>query len=438
MSLGNQEISQAFSSAPPLHGDARPASWGLGGTRVGAGSVGNEIRRHGFRFLRMLFILVLTAFPAGLAGLLFRESVFWANAARAERPGLIYALPVCGLLIAALYRVCRIGCRSEFSGLLASLRFSSGGSSERPSVSPFLTPLVFASSVLSHLFGASVGCEGASLLVGGGIGAQSARFFRLSGWEYSAIVLCAMASAFSPLLGAPFTAAVFVLERCGVRRVSFLFPCLLASFLSFEVASCLGSSFLRFEIEQAPEFTAYFVFQTLLFSVVCVFAGVFFRLSLRVATRLTDRFLPNRFAAMGFGGALILALTLLLNTQDYCGTSSSLMTAAFFGSAAPTAFFWKIFFTSLALGIGFKGGQIVPAFFVGTTLGCVLAPYFGFDAPFAAALGMVVLFATVVRCPLASLLLALELFSGSAFLWFIPAVLASAVPQRLAKRFPIP
>ena len=430
MPFFGQEITRTFSSAHPLHGSAYPISWSL--DKSGDERTGKELRHHWLHLLSLFFILVLTAVPTGVAGMFFRESVHWANFVRGAHPYLIYALPFCGIGIAFLYRVCRISHRNEFSQLHSSFHESTSPRESQIPVSPFLAPLVYSSSVLSHLFGASVGCEGASLIVGGGIGSQIARWFHLSGRDFSLIVLCAMASSFSPLLGTPFTAAVFVLERCGVRRPGFLFPCLLASFISFEMARYFGMAAMRFELELVPGFSAVSFGRVLALSAVCVLAGTFFRLLLQTITNLTDRFLPNRFLAMGFGGVVLVNLTLLSGTQDYCGTGLHQMTDAFFGSAVTWAFFWKILFTSLALGFGFKGGQIVPAFFVGMTLGCVLAPYFGFDSTFAASLGMIVLFTTVVRCPAASLLLALELFSGSAFFWFILAVLIGILPKYLA------
>jgi H+/Cl- antiporter ClcA len=72
----------------------------------------------------------------------------------------------------------------------------------------------------------------------------------------------------------------------------------------------------------------------------------------------------------------------------------------------------KVIFTALTLAAGFKGGEIVPAFFCGATFGCVYGALLGLPASFAAAAGMVAVFCGVTNCPLTSILLSYELFGG--------------------------
>lgn len=380
---------------------------------------GAALVRQFAHLLGVLALSLLAAIPAALVGGFFRVSVLWANQVRAAHPALIYALPVCGLVIALLYRVCRIGHRGEILTITRAIQSAERGDAQRQQVSVFLAPVVYAASVLSHLFGASAGCEGASILLGGGVGAQIARWFQLTGRDFGTLVFCSMASAFSPLLGTPLAASVFVLERCNSRRVQFLLPCLAASFLSWNLTSWLGLAPMRFELESVPSFSFLVMGQVLLLAAACTAAGFAFRWSLREVEALTDRFLPNRFLAMSLGGTLLLLLTLSLGTQDFCGTGLPVIAAALKGTAGNWAFFWKILLTALALGVGFKGGQIVPAFFVGTVLGCVLAPTLGLDPSFAAALGLVALFTAVVRCPIAAAFLGFEIFFGAGFGWFL-------------------
>lgn len=73
----------------------------------------------------------------------------------------------------------------------------------------------------------------------------------------------------------------------------------------------------------------------------------------------------------------------------------------------------KMLLTALTLGAGYKGGEIVPVFFVGATFGCSYGALLGLPAPLAAGLGMVAAFCGVTNCPLTSILLAYELFGGA-------------------------
>ena len=81
------------------------------------------------------------------------------------------------------------------------------------------------------------------------------------------------------------------------------------------------------------------------------------------------------------------------------------------------AFLLKMVFTAIALGAGFKGGEIVPTV-LGATFGCAVGNLMGFDPSLCAACGMSALFAGVTNCPIASLVIALELFGYSGMEYF--------------------
>jgi H+/Cl- antiporter ClcA len=70
----------------------------------------------------------------------------------------------------------------------------------------------------------------------------------------------------------------------------------------------------------------------------------------------------------------------------------------------------KLLFTALTLGAGFKGGEILPAFFVGSTFGSALSSVFGLDCSMGAAIGLGCLFCGITNCPVASVFLCAELF----------------------------
>ena len=97
------------------------------------------------------------------------------------------------------------------------------------------------------------------------------------------------------------------------------------------------------------------------------------------------------------------------------------------GHARPEAFLLKIIFTAITLEAGFKGGEIVPSLFIGSTFGCVAAGILGLNPAFGAALGMAALFCGVTNCPIASVLMGLELFGGAGIEWFLLAVAVSYV-----------
>ena len=88
------------------------------------------------------------------------------------------------------------------------------------------------------------------------------------------------------------------------------------------------------------------------------------------------------------------------------------------GNADWYDFILKILFTAVTLAAGFKGGEIVPTFFVGATFGCVMGTLLGLNGGFAASLGLTALFCGVVNCPFAAFLLSVEIFGAEGIIYY--------------------
>ena len=124
-----------------------------------------------------------------------------------------------------------------------------------------------------------------------------------------------------------------------------------------------------------------------------------------------DKITKNPYLRVLLGGCIVVALSLLLGT-DYNGAGVGVINRAIEGNARPEAFLLKIIFTALTLAAGFKGGEIVPAFFCGAAFGAFYGQLLGLGGSFAASLGMTAVFCGVTNCPLTSILLSYELFGG--------------------------
>ena len=128
------------------------------------------------------------------------------------------------------------------------------------------------------------------------------------------------------------------------------------------------------------------------------------------------------------GGLAIVALTALCRTQDYNGAGMDVIASAIEqGTAVPWAFLMKLLFTAVTLGAGFKGGEVVPSFFVGATFACAAGPLLGIPAGFAAAVGLVSVFCGAVNCPISSIFLAVELFGSEGLCYYAAACVLSYV-----------
>ena len=149
---------------------------------------------------------------------------------------------------------------------------------------------------------------------------------------------------------------------------------------------------------------------------------VFFHCYIHFAEHQMAKRIPNPWVRVVAGGFVVIALTYLCGTTDYNGAGMEVVTRAVeAGTAHPAAFLLKLLFTAITLSAGFKGGEVVPSFFVGATFGCVVGPLLGIPAGFAAALGLVAVFCGAVNCPVASIFLSVELFGDGGLLYFAMA-----------------
>ena len=144
-----------------------------------------------------------------------------------------------------------------------------------------------------------------------------------------------------------------------------------------------------------------------------------------------EKFLKNSYIRAFIGGLGIVILSVLLRTYDYNGAGMDVITRAINGDAKTEAFILKIIFTAITIAAGFKGGEIVPTFFIGATSGGALALLLGVPAPFGGALGMAVLFSGATNCPLATMLLCGEMFGFKGIAYF---ALASVIARLLTTK----
>ena len=354
----------------------------------------------------------------GVIGSLFHIGVSYATRWRSAHPWVLYLLPLLGLIIVGLYRVTGVEGK-DTNAVIESVHFGKN-------VPVLLVPVIFLSTVLTHLGGGSAGREGAALQIGGGIGFETGRLLRLGEKDLPLATLCGMSAVFSALFGTPLTATVFAMEviSVGVFYYAGLVPCLTASLVGYLVSLLMGVPPTRFTVA-APLPEACTMLPVLVLAIGCALVSILFCRGLRETGRMAARLLPNPYWRAAIGGALIIGLTLLAGSTDYNGAGMELVERAVSGEANAWAWLLKLLFTAVTIGFGFKGGEVVPSFFVGACFGCVLGGLLGLPAGFGAAIGLVAVFCGVVNCPFASIFLSIELFGAGGLLYFAVACAVS-------------
>ncbi len=362
--------------------------------------------------LKWLLVSTLVGLPCGLLGTAFHVGVEYATGLRESFPWVIWALPAAGLLAVAIYRLFGVEGQGT-NNILEEIQSGRG-------LKPALLPAIFLTTLLTHLVGGSAGREGAALQMGGTIGFGVGKLLRLDDRDLRTATMTGMAAFFSALFGTPLGATVFAM---GVVSVGLLYhaaflPCFMASLVAYGLSLLFGVPPTRFAVA-APPLSALMLLKVAGLAALCAIVSVVFCGALHNTEANLHKHLPNPWLRALLGGAALLALTLLLGRTDYNGAGMPLITAAVEqGQARPLAFLWKIVFTSLTLAVGFKGGEVVPSFFVGACFGCVLGPLLGIPAGFAAAIGLITVFCGAVNCPMASMVLAVELFGAQGMLFY--------------------
>lgn len=404
----------------------------------------------------MIFALALVVLGAlvGLLTVALSVAVDGGASLFAERPQLVWLLPVAGLCSYGAYRAIGLDFSWSTARVMKAVRDG------RP-VPPLLAPAIIAGTALTVLCGGSVGKEAAALQMGA---AASGLLSRSAPERFRAMLApSAMGAALGAMLDAPLAGVVFSFEALRRRPDSLaaLAAPAVTSFASWGVSQAMGVRFLPDSLSVPDPWGALFsgnslaVGQTagalLLFVAVGVVAGLAALAFCRALEKLRGGLarLGAPVFALAVGGvatALVVGYADLFHYEEmrsYCGTGLSQIEAALAGEVLPWwAFVVKAALTLLTFAGGFKGGEIMPVLAIGACLGAavfsaasLLLPAsilgaVGASRSLGALVGMVAFFAACTNCPLTALVFAGELFGFAS----LPATIVAMVPAYLVAR----
>ena len=365
-----------------------------------------KIKTGFIQVIRLLVYGLLCGTLVGLVASVFALGIDYATALRGQHPWVIFLMPIGAAVIVFFYQKFD---HSEGTDtvLLAITR--------NESVPGTLAPLIFCSTITSHFLGASVGREGAALQIGGCLGDEMGKRFHFSDGARRIMVMSGMSAAFSALFGTPLAATVIAMEisHVGLLQYDALVPCVIAALPAYYISTMLG-------VEKHPWALAGVKAFSLPMSIVVALGKI-----PALARKIPAKPIPRAVIM----AAVLLAMTLLSGGQFYNGAGGHVITECLHGEPVPVAaFLLKILFTAVSVAAGFKGGEIVPALFIGATFGSVVGPLMGIPSGLAAAIGMGCLFSCVTNCPLGTLLICFEMFGFEGWPYYLLAIaIASTV-----------
>ena len=377
--------------------------------------------------VKWVIFAILVGTIVGLCGSAFYFGMSYVTFLRTAHPWLILLLPAGGLVIVGLYHLFHDE-KDTGTNLVISAIHSGDELPFR------MAPLIFISTLITHLFGGSAGREGAALQMGGSIGNALGRLFRFDEKDKHVMIMCGMSAAFSALFGTPMAAAIFPMEMVsvGVMYYIALVPCVISSLVAHGIAVSFGVSNELFLIGEIPAFGILSSVKISVLAILCAFVSILFCVILHQTGHLYKKLFKNPYLRVFAGGCLIVLLTCLVGNQSYNGTGINIIENCINGTVRPEAFLLKMIFTALTLGAGYKGGEIVPSFFTGAAFGCLFGNLLGFSPTLCTAVGMTSVFCGVTNSPITSLLISFELFGYDGMPYFL---LATAFSYMLSGYF---
>ena len=373
-----------------------------------------KISTHLLFILKWLFITIMTAVLVGSATAWFLIALDFVTIWRTNQIWVVNFLPLIGLGIGFAYHYFGEDAKKGNDLILEIHQATETTSTKSSSIKPIpliMAPLVFISSLLTHLGGGSAGREGTAVQIGGAIADQFTSIFKLSSAERKTILIMGVSAGFAAVFGTPFAAAIFALEIMSFKKIKFenIIPSFLAAFGAHYICLAWQVKHTVYSIDIIPSITISALSWTLL-------AGIIFGLAAFLFT-YTGKIFKGLFAKIKFepmrpfiGGIIISLFIVVANSTKYIGLGIPSIMDAFNTPAGSFDFALKLLLTSLTLSAGFKGGEVTPLFFIGATLGNVLIWFIPLPMVLLAGMGFVAVFAGATHCVIASIIMGVELF----------------------------
>ncbi|TAH25808.1 MAG: chloride channel protein [Cytophagales bacterium] len=376
------------------------------------------IKRYFTKFIylpKWILLCFLLGTISGTACAVFLLSLDWITKYREEHFFLIYLLPFVGFIIGWAYYVIGKGISKGNDIIIDEIQFP------QKKIPLIMAPMIFVSTLLTHLFGGSAGREGTALQMSASLIDQFTNLFNFSDFQRKILLISAVAAGFGGIFGTPIAGAIFAMEFCIAGQVSLyaIFPAFLSAIIADKVTLLWGVRHSQFSMGVIPDFTFQTFCLTVVVAIIFGWAALAYIKSSQYISDLFGRWVLYPPFRPFIGGIIIVFLILTIGTTKYIGLGIPTISEAFLNQQSGYEFLFKLLFTVITLSSGFKGGEVTPLFFLGAVLGSFLSVFIPLPVYLLAAMGFIAVFSGATNTPLASLVLGIEFFGMEAVKYFV-------------------
>ncbi|WP_263356702.1 voltage-gated chloride channel family protein [Acidicapsa ligni] len=366
---------------------------------------------------RLLIDLVRWIPPAALAGVMggtasafLLVSLVWATDFREKHIWMILFLAPAGLLVGYLYKYFGSTVEAGNNMILEEVH------DPRAVIPIRMTPLILLGTILTHLFGGSAGREGTAIQTGASLADQLTRPFRMIDSDRRILLMAGISAGFASVFGTPLAGAVFGIEVLAIGKLSYdaIGPCFIAAFIGDLVTKAWGVHHTIYHVTNVPQLNIIGILSSMVAGMAFGLVGMAFAKATHAVSHLARKYIASAPFRPFVGGLIVTAAVFGLGTTKYIGLGIPTIVAAFNSKLPVYDFAGKFAFTAVTLGASFKGGEVTPLFFIGSTLGNALSHILPLPSSLLAAMGFVAVFAGAANTPISSTLMAMELFGPEA------------------------